>query len=70
MSEPQIGRFLLFSNLVPWAVAKAIQASDERMGEHAIGFLNGEENKNVQQEGGDGIGLLAAGAQADGGLAR
>ena len=42
-------------------MAKAIEAGDERMGEHAIDFFGGEENKNVQQERGDGIGLLAAG---------
>ena len=51
-------------------MAKAIEAGDERMGEHAIDFFGGEENKDVQQEGGNGIGLLAAGAQTDGGLAR
>jgi len=31
-------------------MAKAIEAGDERMGEHAIDFFGGEENKNIQQE--------------------
>src|ERR1043166_6405747 len=69
LGEPEVGGWFAAGGFVPGAGAETGEAREEGLSGHAIHFLEGENDENVQEERGDGIALLGASPQADGGLA-
>jgi hypothetical protein len=62
IGQPKIGNLFAMRELGPGPAREMVQTFEQLPGEHAIGFCAGEQEEDIEEQGGDGVVVAGSGS--------